>query len=110
MNKKLLLHVFFLVACQSIGSVQTSSEKATPPPASTEIFVATQTLEMIPSPTFTPFYLSYRVIEVPRWVSHSFPGGILALPFKASSEVNPDKFIFVNPNTGETFIVDLHKE
>jgi hypothetical protein len=106
-----ILVSLFLVACQPINSDQIPP-KITPtlPLTPTKTFIPTRTLEVIPSNTSTPFDQNPRVIELPRWVRYSFPGGVLALPYGDSANGNPSKVMFVNPDVGEKSFVDLPKE
>lgn len=109
--REAVLIMLFLVACQPINSNQIPP-KITPtlPLTPTETFIPTQTLEVIPSITSTPFDQNPRVIELPRWVRYSFPGGTLALPYGDSANSNPSKVMFLNPDDGEKLFVDLPKE
>ena len=56
------------------------------------------------------FCRTRRDIELPEWVSGSFPGGILVLPYSNAPGNRPSKSILVNPDDGETFIIDLQEE
>lgn len=108
---KSLLILLFLVACQPTTitrMVPTSTlQEPTPPPVT---FVAIQTPMVSPSVTPAPFAENSQILELPRWVQYSFPGGILALPYGDGITEKPSRLIFVNPEDGETFIVELQKD
>lgn len=61
-------------------------------------------------PTVVQNQETRRDIELPEWVSGSFPGGILVLPYSNAPGNRPSKSILVNPDDGETFIIDLQEE
>lgn len=60
-------------------------------------------LDVIPLITSTPF-------DLPHWVKYSFLGGILALPYRGTTSVNPSKVVLINPEDGDKFFIELSKE
>jgi hypothetical protein len=110
LRKSILIALLF-VACQPPYSNQVLPTYTTPTSSMPIITsIATQTFVASPSITLTLFDQNTRVLELPRWVRYSFPGGILALPYGDAVTDRPSKFVLVNPDTGETFVVDLQRE
>ncbi|HNQ95785.1 MAG TPA: hypothetical protein PKK96_15315 [Anaerolineales bacterium] len=109
--RKSVLLALFLVACQPTNMNQVSP-KITPvfPSVPTEASIMTSTTEVKPTIASTPVDQNPRVIELPRWVNSSFPGGILALPYGDGIPDKPSRLVFVNPDDGENFIIELQKE
>jgi len=107
---KSFLIVLFVAACQPTFSVQvTSTITSTMPSVPDETPIATQT----PVTSFvlpTPNEETMMVIELPEWVKRSWTGGLLALPYKDTASIRPSESILVNPDNGDTFIVDLQRE
>jgi hypothetical protein len=109
--KKLILITLFLAACQSTFPDQVSPINTAPLPSTPiETFTPVKSLQVIPSVASTPFDQNPRVIGVPEWARFSFPGGILALAYGDATNSHPSKSMLVNPDNGETFIVDLQKD
>ncbi|MEP7137843.1 MAG: hypothetical protein ABI904_23190 [Chloroflexota bacterium] len=110
--RKFILFTLFLVACQSTNPIIPASPISSPLPSpTTEIPIATQALTAIPAITSAPFDRDTRVVDLPKWIKYSsFPNGILALPYGDINNDRPSKVIFVNPDNGVTFVVDLQKE
>lgn len=107
-----ILNAFLIAACQVYYPDQFSSNKvATLTSVPAETFTQTQTaIEVIPSVTPTLLNQSQWLFDLPHWVKHSFPGGILALPYKEFDNVNPSKVVFINPEDGDKFFVELSNE
>jgi len=108
--RKSALVALFLIACQPVNLTQASPTTSPLPSTPIEIPTATQVLTATPTVTSIPFDQNTRVVDLPKWVKNSsFPDGILALPYREANNDIPSKVIFVDPDNGETFIVDLLK-
>jgi len=107
--RTMTLIIFLVAACQPIESTNVSA--STPEIIETAI---TQTRTVIPTQTEVPIVIesqgSTKYLELPEWVRRSWPGGILVLPYGDAINDRPSRSILVNPDNGETFIVDLQKE
>ncbi len=105
MKRKIVLFVFFLIlsACAPTAT-QTADVQTTE-----EISILTETPEPQISEVVTGFQENTKYFELPEWVKISPYGGLLVLPYRDDID-RPTRAIFVNPENGETFIINLEKE
>ncbi|HET9910364.1 MAG TPA: hypothetical protein VFQ13_00675 [Anaerolineales bacterium] len=107
-----ILLTSFLFACQPLKptdiSPPTVLRELTPSAAETP--VTTQTTIVYPSLATATSEEKIKTIELPEWVKRSWTGGLLVLPYRDAAGGRPSKSILVNPDNGDTFIVDLQKE